>query len=81
MRVTTQNGRVELVPDQSETPVDVHQLSENQFRSLGLENVAYIRPALTEDGEEGCAIHAADGSLWPWWMIWKRHGESFSTTI
>ncbi|ATJ92117.1 DUF1150 family protein [Acetobacter tropicalis] len=62
MRVTTQNGRVELVPDQSETPVDVHQLSENQFRSLGLENVAYIRPALTEDGEEGCAIHAADGS-------------------
>ncbi|GAN62225.1 DUF1150 family protein [Acetobacter indonesiensis] len=62
MRVTTQNGRVVLVPDQTEIPIDVHKLSENEFRSLGLANVAYIRPALTEEGDEGCAIHAADGS-------------------
>lgn len=62
MRVTTQNGRVVLAPDQQEKPVDVHELSENQFRSLGLANVAYIRPVMTEEGEEGCAIHAADGS-------------------
>ncbi|KXV10891.1 hypothetical protein AD933_02650 [Acetobacter malorum] len=62
MRVTTRNGRVVLMPDESDKPLDVHQLSEKQFRSLGVANVAYVRPALTEDGEEGCAIHAADGS-------------------
>ncbi|MFT8851826.1 DUF1150 family protein [Acetobacter orientalis] len=62
MRVTTQDGRVVLAPDQAEKPLDVHSLSDNQFLALGLSNVAYIRPALTDDGEEGCAIHAADGS-------------------
>ena len=47
----------------AEPLLDVRQLSDVQFRSLGLQQVAYMRPATTEDGEEGCAIYAADGSL------------------
>lgn len=62
MKVTTRNGRVVLASDDSDKLLDVYRLSEKQFRSLGVSNVAYVRPALTEDGEEGCAIHAADGS-------------------
>ena len=31
MRVTTQDGRVVLAPDQAEKPLDVHSLSDNQF--------------------------------------------------
>ena len=46
----------------AEPLLDVRQLSDVQFRSLGLQQVAYMRPATTEDGEEGCAIYAADGS-------------------
>mgnify|MGYP004711909853 FL=1 len=47
----------------AEPLLDVRQLSDVQFRSLGLQQVAYMRPVTTEDGEEGCAIYAADGSL------------------
>ncbi|MBO1327000.1 hypothetical protein OQ496_02830 [Acetobacter suratthaniensis] len=47
----------------AEPLLDVRQLSDVQFRSLGLQQVAYMRPATMEDGDEGCAIYAADGSL------------------
>lgn len=47
----------------AEPLLDVRQLSDVQFRSLGLQQVAYMRPATMDDGEEGCAIYAADGSL------------------
>lgn len=42
---------------------DIRQLTEKQFRLLGVRTVAYVRPILTKDGEKGCAICAADGSL------------------
>ncbi|MBO6085733.1 MAG: DUF1150 family protein [Acetobacter sp.] len=42
---------------------DIRQLTDKQFRLLGLKSVAYIRPILTDEGESGYAICAADGSL------------------
>nr|WP_243444536.1 hypothetical protein [Acetobacter persici] len=65
MRVTTRNGRVVLMPDESDKPLDVHQLSEKQFRSLGVANVAYVRPALTEDGEEAAPFTLLTAPRWP----------------
>ena len=32
---------------------DIRQLTDKQFRLLGLKSVAYIRPILTDEGESG----------------------------
>lgn len=40
---------------------DIRHLSEAQLAQLGLQQIAYIRPMLV-DGEQGFAIHAADGT-------------------
>ncbi|MBO1323694.1 DUF1150 domain-containing protein [Acetobacter sp. TBRC 12305] len=63
MKSTLENDLSPLAPLRAETPVDVRQLSDMQFRSLGLRKVAYMRPTEMDDGEEGCAIYAADGAL------------------
>ena len=63
MKSTLANDLSPLAPLRAETPADVRQLSDMQFRSLGLRKVAYMRPTELDDGEEGCAIYAADGAL------------------
>ncbi|MFT8675968.1 MAG: DUF1150 family protein [Acetobacter sp.] len=63
MKSTLENDLRPLAPLRAESPVDVRQLSDMQFRSLGLRKVAYMRPTELDDGEEGCAIYAADGAL------------------
>ncbi|ANA13247.1 MULTISPECIES: hypothetical protein [Acetobacter] len=63
MKSSIYNGSAPVMPHAAERPANVRQLSESQFRSLGLREVAYTRPALMEDDEVGCAIYAADGSL------------------
>ncbi len=40
---------------------DIRHLSEAQLAQLGLQQIAYIRPT-TINGEQGYAIHAADGT-------------------
>ena len=62
MKSASENSRATALL-KAEPLLDVRQLSDVQFRSLGLQQVAYMRPATMEDGDEGCAIYAADGSL------------------
>ena len=62
MKSASENSRATALL-KAEPLLDVRQLSDVQFRSLGLREVAYMRPATMDDGEEGCAIYAADGSL------------------
>ena len=63
MKSSMQGGYMPAGLPQAERVADVRQLSDMQFRSLGLSKVAYTRPATMDDGEEGCTIYAADGSL------------------
>ncbi|WP_234395135.1 hypothetical protein [Acetobacter papayae] len=58
----------------AEPLLDVRQLSDVQFRSLGLQQVAYMRPATTEDGEEAAPFTRPTAPFWPWWKTWKQHG-------
>ncbi|GBQ29931.1 DUF1150 family protein [Gluconacetobacter azotocaptans] len=61
MRITTQNGRVVLQPDQAQLPGDVRHLTDTQLLSLGVSRVAYIKAVVIE-GQDVFAIHAADGT-------------------
>lgn len=56
-------NRVSFDLSKCENFSDIRQLTDKQFRLLGLKSVAYIRPILTDEGELGYAICAADGSL------------------
>jgi hypothetical protein len=37
-------------------------LSSTDFASLGMSDLAYVKPVMLEDGGTGYAIHAADGT-------------------
>ena len=41
--------------------VDIRHLTEAQLAQLGVSQIAYVR-AVTVNGEQGFAIHAADGT-------------------
>jgi hypothetical protein len=41
--------------------VDIRHISEAQLAQLGMQQVAYVKPVVV-DGEQGFAIHAADGT-------------------
>lgn len=41
----------------------LRNISTQDLSALGVEDVAYIKPVVTEEGKNGFAIHAADGSL------------------
>lgn len=41
----------------------LRNISAQDLSSLGVEDVAYIKPVVTDEGKDGFAIHAADGSL------------------
>jgi hypothetical protein len=38
------------------------QMTAQDFRALGLQQVAYLRP-VTVDGAPACSVHAADGTV------------------
>ena len=40
---------------------NARQISASEFALLGLEQIAYIKPAFFDDGRAAFAIHAADG--------------------
>ncbi len=42
--------------------VDIRHLSTEQLQALGVSQLAYIKPVLTEGGATAFAIHAADGT-------------------
>ncbi len=42
-------------------PVDLRHLTEGQLASLGVAQIAYVRPVLV-NGERAFSIHAADGT-------------------
>ena len=51
------------VPAQvEESIVDIRQLSTQQLAQLGVSQMAYVRPVVLKSGEQGFAIHAADGT-------------------
>jgi len=43
------------------TSIGIRHISSAQLESLGVDEVAFIKPMMTENGE-AYAIHAADGS-------------------
>ena len=40
---------------------DIHHISEAQLARLGIEEIAFVKPVMTESGP-AFAIHAADGT-------------------
>jgi hypothetical protein len=47
----------------SNSGVDIRNLSDEQFRSLGLPSLVYIRRGVLDEGQEVFAIHAANGEI------------------
>ena len=45
----------------AERPVDIRRLSSKQLASLGMSQIAYVRPVVV-NGERAFSIHAADGT-------------------
>ncbi len=58
MDVKTHDGTANFIPG---TIVDIHHISVSQLASLGLEEIAFVKPVMTENGP-AFAIHAADGT-------------------
>ena len=52
------DGVPDFVPG---TLIGIRHISSEQLESLGVDEVAFIKPMMTENGE-AYAIHAADGS-------------------
>lgn len=42
-------------------PLDIRHLTKSQLASLGVSQIAYVRPVVV-DGKEAFSIHAADGT-------------------
>ncbi len=58
MDVKTHDGTANFVPG---TIFDIHHISVAQLAALGMEEIAFVKPIVTEDGV-AFAIHAADGT-------------------
>lgn len=58
MNIKTHDGTANFVPG---TVLDIHHISQAQLASLGLEEIAFVKPVMTETGP-AFAIHAADGT-------------------
>jgi hypothetical protein len=48
-------------PFQQNAPLDMHHLTTGQLASLGVAQIAYVRPVVV-DGAAAFSIHAADGT-------------------
>jgi hypothetical protein len=57
MNVKTHDGTSDSVP---RILLDIHHISAAQLASLGIEEIAFVKPVMTESGP-AFAIHAADG--------------------
>jgi hypothetical protein len=58
MNIKTHDGTANFVPG---TVLDIHHISAAQLASLGMEEIAFVKPVMTENGP-AFAIHAADGT-------------------
>jgi hypothetical protein len=58
MDIKTHDGTANFIPG---TVLDIHHISAAQLGSLGLEEIAFVKPVMTENGP-AFAIHAADGT-------------------
>ena len=58
MNDTTDNS---IRPTRYAVPADIRHLSESQLASLGVAQIAYVRPVVV-DGAPAFSIHAADGT-------------------
>jgi hypothetical protein len=57
MNVKMHDGTPDFVPG---TVVGIHHISAAQLGSLGMDEIAFVKPVMTETGP-AFAIHAADG--------------------
>lgn len=58
MNIKNHDGTANFVPG---TVLDIHHISQAQLALLGLEEIAFMKPVVTENGP-AFAIHAADGT-------------------
>ncbi|MGE4483322.1 DUF1150 family protein [Acidocella sp.] len=58
MNIKNHDGTANFVPG---TVLDIHHISPAQLALLGLEEIAFVKPVMTENGP-AFAIHAADGT-------------------
>jgi hypothetical protein len=58
MNVKTHDGSANFVPG---TVIDIHHITVAQLAALGMEEIAFVKPVMTENGP-AFAIHAADGT-------------------
>ena len=58
MNVKMHDGASNFAP---ETVVNIHHISAEQLASLGMDEIAFVKPVMTENGP-AFAIHAADGT-------------------
>jgi len=58
MDMKTHDGTAEAVPG---TVFDIHHISVDQLAALGMEEIAFVKPVMTDKGP-AFAIHAADGT-------------------
>ncbi len=58
MNIKDHDGTTNFVPG---TVLDIHHISPAQLALLGLEEIAFMKPVMTEAGP-AFAIHAADGT-------------------
>ena len=57
MNVKMHDGTADFVP---RLLLDIHHISAKQLAILGMEEIAFVKPVMTENGP-AVAIHAADG--------------------
>ncbi len=55
MNAKTHDGTADIIPG------TVHYISAEQLARLGMDEIAFVKPVMTEAGP-GYAIHAADGT-------------------
>ena len=58
MNIKNHDGTANFVPG---TVLDIHHISAAQLAALGMEEIAFVKPVMTESGP-AFAIHAADGT-------------------
>ncbi|GAN80785.1 DUF1150 family protein [Acidocella aminolytica] len=58
MNIKNHDGTANFVPG---TVLDIHHISPAQLALLGLEEIAFVKPVMTDNGP-AFAIHAADGT-------------------
>ncbi len=58
MDVKTHDGSANILPG---TIFDIHNISTEELATLGMEEIAFVKPVMTEKGP-AFAIHAADGT-------------------